>query len=88
MNNSPPKLKQGQVSLIRADINTGHVLKTNNELYLGHGDTIKIFDSIELAESFIKDRLTEKADIEYVIYDNNADPILIWDKNEKRRLNK
>ena len=86
MNNSPPKLKPGQVSLIRADINTGHVLKTNNELYLGQGDTFEIFDSIELAETFIKERLTEKVDIEYVIYDSNSKPIVMWDRKEKRQI--
>ena len=88
MNNSIPKLKHGQVSLVRADINTGHVLKTNNELSLGQGDTFEIFDSLELAEAYIKERLTERNDIEYVVYDSNADPILIWDRNEKRILKK
>lgn len=88
MDNSPPKLKLGQVSIIRADINTGHVLKTNNELYLGQGDTFEIFDSLDLAESFIKERLTEKSDIEYVVYDSNAHPIMIWDRKEKRQLKK
>lgn len=88
MDNPPPKLKQGQVSLIRADLNTGHVLKTNDELYLGQGDTFEIFDSVELAESFVKERLTEKVDIEYVIYNSNADPILYLSKNEKRTLKK
>ncbi len=88
MNNSIPKLKHGQVSLIRADINTGHLLRTNNELSLGHCDTFEIFDSFELAERFVKERLAERDDIEYVVYDSNADPIMFWDKKEKRQLKK
>ena len=86
MDKLPPKLKIGQVSIIRADRNTGHILTTNNELYIGQGDTIEIVDSLELAESFIKDRLTERSDIEYVLYDSNADPIVFWDVKEKRML--
>jgi hypothetical protein len=88
MSNTVPKLKPRQVSLIRADINTGHVLKTNNELYVGQGETLEIFDSIELAETFIKERLTERDDIEYVIYDSNSDPIEVWDRKGKRNMKK
>lgn len=86
MTNSPPKLKVGQVSVICADRNTGQVLKTNNELYHGQGNIVEIFDSFELAELFIKEQLTKTADIEFVVYNNNADPILIWDKKERRQL--
>ena len=88
MNNRTPKLKPGQVSLIRADINTGHVLKINNELFLEQGDTFEIFDSLELAETYIKQRLTERDDIEFVVYDNNANPIIFWDRKEKKQLKK
>jgi len=84
-NNTAPKLKPGQVSLLRCDINTGHVLKTNGELYMQTGDTFETFDSLEAVEHFINISLSDNPDIEFVIYNHNSDYILSWNKLEKKR---
>ena len=81
-----PKLNRGQVSLMRCDVNTGHVLKTNGELYTQVGDIYQTFDSMDMAETFISNHLQDNCDMEFVVYGHEGEPILIWSRFEKKRI--
>ncbi len=82
-----PKLNPGQVTLLRCDVNTGHVLRTNGELYLQTGDFYQTFDSFDTAEQFISSTLADNPDMEFVVYGHEGEPILSWNRFEKKRLN-
>ena len=86
MTNSPPKLNPGQVSLARANVNTGHVLKTNGALYLGNGDTFETFESMALVQRFIKSNLADKSDLEFIEYDSNGNCIMVRNRFEKKEF--
>ena len=81
------KLSPGQVALTRCDVNTGHVLKTDGSLYFQNGDIHEIFESLAVAERFIETTLAIRLDIEFVVYGHKGDPILIWNRFERKRLN-
>lgn len=87
MASTPPKLKSGQVSLLRCDINTGHVLQTNGELYMQQGDIFQKFDTLDAAEKFISTSLYDNHDMEFVVYNHNGDQILLWNRLEKKNVN-
>ena len=73
----PPRLKPGQVTLLRCDVNTGCVLKTNGELYMQTGEIYQTFDTIDMAEQFISTTLKDNPDLEFVVYGHDGEPILI-----------
>jgi len=81
-----PKLNPGQVSLVRCDVNTGHILKTNGELYMQIGDIYQTFDSMDMAETFISNCLQDNRDMEFIVYGHEGEPILIWNRFEKKRI--
>lgn len=82
-----PKLNPGQVTLLRCDVNTGHVLRTNGELYMQTGDIYQTFDSFDTAEQFISSAFADNPDIEFVVYDHEGEPVISWNKFEKKKLN-
>ncbi len=82
-----PKLNPGQVTLLRCDVNTGHVLKMNGELYKQTGDIYQTFDSIDDAERFISTALLDNPELEFVVYGHEGEPLLNWNRLEKKRLN-
>jgi hypothetical protein len=84
--NKVPTLNPGQVTLLRCDVNTGNVLKTNGELYLQTGEIYQTFDTFDAAEQFISTALADNSHIEFVIYGYEGEPILSWSKFEKKRL--
>lgn len=73
-----PELKNEQVALLRADINTGIVLdkdyinatRSDQEVYA-------VFDNIECAIKFAKSVISERNDIECGIYGNDPVALLI-----------
>ena len=77
-----PLLKAEQVALLRADINTGIVLD-KNYVYATMPDqeVFVIFDNIEYAIKFAKAIISEKKDIECVIYKDNSVALLILDRD-------
>jgi len=67
-----PKLLLHQIALMRADINTGHVLDDTYKIAVN--DTQKvytIFESVETALNYARQILTENKSIEVVIYNMN-----------------
>jgi hypothetical protein len=76
-----PLLKNGQVALLRADINTGIVLD-KNYIYATTPDqeVYVVFDNIDLAIEFAKLIITERNDIECGIYGNDSVPLLNLDR--------
>jgi len=75
-----PLLKNGQVALLRADINTGIVLD-KNYVYATTPDqeVYVVFDNIDLAIEFSKLIIMERNDIECGIYGN--DPVALLTLN-------
>jgi hypothetical protein len=75
-----PLLKNGQVALLRADINTGIVLD-KNYVYATTPDqeVYVVFDNIDLAIEFAKLIIMERNDIECGIYGN--DPVALLTLN-------
>lgn len=69
-----PQLKDRQVALLRADINTGIVLD-KNYIYSTTSDqeVYAVFDDIDSAKAII----AERKDIECVIYGNDPVAVLI-----------
>ena len=73
-----PQLKNEQVALLRADINTGIVLdkdyiyatKSDQEVYA-------VFDHIDSAIEFAKSIISERSDVECGIYRNDPVALLI-----------
>ncbi len=71
-----PELKNEQVALLRADINTGIVLD-KNYIYATKSDqeVYAVFDHIDFAIKFAKSIILERNDIECGIYGN--DPVAL-----------
>lgn len=69
-----PLLKNKQVALLRADINTGIVLD-KNYIYATtpNQEVYAVFDNIDLAIEFAKSIIIEQNDVECGIYGN--DPV-------------
>jgi len=59
-----PNLKSNQVVLNFAKVKTGHVLNLNMDLYLGEGEIYHVFDSLEEAIKFAKEKINEDSEIE------------------------
>jgi hypothetical protein len=68
-----PILKEEQVVVVVADGTTGHVLNLNLELYLNdsNDEIYSLFDDIDLAKEFIKERSLLNDTLEFLIYDKN-----------------
>jgi hypothetical protein len=81
-----PKLNRGQVSLLCCDINTGHVLRTDGQVYTQTGDVYQIFDSLESAEKFISISLPDSPGVEFVVYGHDGKPLISWNKFEKKKF--
>jgi hypothetical protein len=76
-----PLLKNEQVALLRADINTGTVLD-KNYIYATTPDqeVYVVFDNIGLAIEFAKSVIMERNDVECGIYGNDPVALLILDR--------
>lgn len=59
-----PKLKQNQVALHFTKIKTGHPLDLNLEAYPGEGEIYHVFDSIEEASTFAREKITNDSEME------------------------
>ncbi|PTS93207.1 hypothetical protein DBR11_25800 [Pedobacter sp. HMWF019] len=76
-----PLLKNRQVALLRADINTGTVLD-KNYIYATtlNQEVYAVFDNIDLAIEFAKSIIMERNDIECGIYGNDPVALLILNR--------
>jgi len=64
-----PKLKDNEVALARADVNTGHALDEDFKLAIDEKQKIyTIFDSLEKAINFAKSIIRENKSIECNIF--------------------
>ena len=63
-----------------ADGATGHVLTIEGEVYLSDGKpTYLVFDTLDAARLFIKDKQTEDETVECYINDSNYKLLERWD---------
>lgn len=81
---NPPKLISGQYSLLQVDVNTGHVLQINGSLYLGKGETFKLFNNLAEAKRFSEKQIEINSNLEFVIYDWNGKGILLINRFETK----
>lgn len=72
-----PKLSQGQVSLLKAEVETGHIFQSNGELYLGEGETFMIFDSLTSCKSYVANESSRNKLIEFVIFDSSGEYVSV-----------
>lgn len=64
-----PKLEGEQVALLRADVNTGHVLDDTLNLAVNdHQKVFTLFDDVEEALLFAKELISQNNKVECVIY--------------------
>jgi hypothetical protein len=78
-----PGLKDSQVALVRADINTGTVLDENYKYAIDDNQKVfTLFKDVDQALSFAKLIITERKDIECYIYKIENQPIFMLDANK------
>ncbi|TKC02778.1 hypothetical protein [Pedobacter frigoris] len=64
-----PELNDSQVVLLRADVNTGHILDEEFNLAINeHQKVFTLFDAAEAALLFAKEILSKNPKVECVIY--------------------
>lgn len=67
-----PILSSNQYAVLMADGATGHVLATNGEVCLNsEGEVYVIFNDLEAARLFIKNKQSENDTWEFVIYNSD-----------------
>ena len=79
-----PKLKEGQVALIHALLQTGHVLKIDKQLYLGVGEIHLVFETLEEAKDYARKTVKENAEIECCIMSKKDTPLFYVGTQEER----
>jgi len=68
-----PKLINEQVALLRADINTGHVMDEKFELAIKDDQKVyTLFDNAEKALFYAKELILENKTVECVIYSDES----------------
>jgi len=73
-----PKLKSDELALLRAEVNTGHILDESFELYNVNSKSqivYTVFTSKKEAKTAALEILTKRNDIEVVIYDSKQNII-------------
>lgn len=71
-----PILNDNQVAILRADVNTGHIVDESYQLMLSDKQiAYTIFENYETALDFIKKELKTNNNIEFIIY--GRDKVLI-----------
>jgi hypothetical protein len=81
-----PSLNVGQFSLLQTDVNTGHVLQTNGELYIGKGEFFKLFNNLSEVQEYIEKQISKNNNLEFVIYDCNGKGILLINRFERKSI--
>ena len=68
-----PKIKEGQVALIRVDPLTGHVLDDSFNLYLQKSDqqVYTVFKNLQTARDYANEFLNKTNQFEFTIYDHH-----------------
>ena len=67
-----PILKENEYSVLLAELSTGIVLTTNFQRYIGTGEVFHVFQSYDLAITFINTKLIENSNYEFSIYINKG----------------
>jgi hypothetical protein len=71
-----PKLRIGQVALLRAQNTTGHVLDENCETARSINQKVyTVFENTDDALQFVRSFVSSKGNIECVIYNNNQETL-------------
>ena len=79
-----PRLSPGQYSLLQVDVNTGHVLQTNGDLFIGNGEAFKLFNDISKVQEFVDSQIEQNVNLEFVVYDCNGKGILLINRFQKK----
>ena len=81
-----PLLSSNQYCVLMADGETGHVLTTEGNLCLdGEGEEYIVFNDIEAARIFIKQKPAENDTWEFVIYNSNNVCVEHWEARKWKR---
>ena len=71
-----PRLSEGQVAVMRADHNTGHILDIELKLVINDNqEAYSIYDDFQMAEGYVKKLILDNSMVECVIYDSKGRPI-------------
>ena len=81
-----PTLNKGEYSVIKVDVNTGHILQTNGDLYTGKGEVFKLFIGLIDAEDFIDKEITCCNNLEFVIYDCNGQSVKLINRFQSKQI--
>ncbi len=81
-----PELKQNQVAMNFAKVDTGHVLKINKDLYTGEGEIYQVFDSLKTAKNYAKEKTNEDSSIECWIMTEKNKAIFYINSSEEKEL--
>ena len=66
-----PKLQDDQFALIMSDGETGHILTTNGDVYLGDGnDVYLIFNNIANAKDYVVSAQTKNSSLEFTLFNS------------------
>lgn len=69
MNEKIPKLGTGQFSIVFAERSTGIILTPDGNRYLGQGEFFAIFNSLDEAEAYARNRVEHNPELECSIRD-------------------
>jgi hypothetical protein len=74
-----PKLAQGQFAVIMCDGATGHVLTTDEKVYLSDNTPVYfVFNDIDAARNFIQSTQRKNDLLEFSIFDCNYENFEFW----------
>lgn len=79
-----PILENNQHSVLSVEFSTGIVLTTDFKRHIGYGEVFHIFQSYELAVEFVDNKLSEKSNLEFNIYNSKGEYLITKDPNRIR----
>jgi hypothetical protein len=72
--------------VIKVDVNTGHILQINGDLYIGNGEVFNIFSDFDKVENYIYGELGKNDNLEFVIYDCTGKGVRLINRFEDKQI--
>lgn len=81
-----PSLKEGEVALMHTDVKTGDVLDSKYMPFVSSEQILYVvFDSLELALTYIQKEVRPLRDVEVLVYNANKDVVHYYNPIEPSR---